>query len=94
MVDDDDTVLAALRAGARGYVLKGAIGADIAAALRTAAAGGAVFGPGIATRVLALTIGREPAARGDGLTEREAAVLALIAKAPATRPSPARSASR
>ena len=46
MVDDDDSVFAALAAGARGYVLKGATAAEITAALRTVAAGGAVAGPG------------------------------------------------
>src|SRR6476620_3183060 len=55
MVDDDDTVMAALRAGARGYVLKGAPGAEIAAAVRTVAAGGAVFGAGVAAQVLTRT---------------------------------------
>jgi DNA-binding NarL/FixJ family response regulator len=80
MVDDDDTVLAALRAGAQGYVLKGATGDEIAAAVRTAASGGAVFGPGIAARVLALTTGRTPAARDGNLTERERDVLELIAE--------------
>lgn len=53
MVDDDETVLAALRAGAAGYILKGASGEEIAAATRTAASGGAVFGAGIAARILA-----------------------------------------
>ena len=53
MVDDDETVLAALRAGAAGYVLKGSSGEEIAAATRTAASGGAVFGAGIAARILA-----------------------------------------
>ena len=52
MVDDDDTVFAALAAGARGYVLKGASADEIAAAVRTVAAGGAVFGAGVATRLL------------------------------------------
>ena len=55
MVDDDDTVIAAMRAGARGYVLKGADGDEIAAALRTVASGGAVFGAGVALHVLALS---------------------------------------
>ena len=53
MVDDDDSVFAALAAGARGYVLKGSSAAEITAALRTVAAGGAVFGAGIASRMLA-----------------------------------------
>ena len=53
MVDDDDSVLAALRAGARGYVLKGAAAAEISAAIRTVAEGGAVFAAGIASRLVA-----------------------------------------
>jgi DNA-binding NarL/FixJ family response regulator len=83
MVDDDDTVMAALRAGARGYVLKGAPGEEIAAAVRTVAAGGAVFGAGVAAQVLAMT---STAPRPDDrvgaehdLTGREREVLALIA---------------
>jgi len=82
MVDDDDTVLAALRAGARGYVLKGAPGEEIAAAVRTVAAGGAVFGPGIASRVLATTSGTSAAMLlpRDDLTAREREVLALLAE--------------
>jgi DNA-binding NarL/FixJ family response regulator len=83
MVDDDDTVVAALRAGARGYVLKGATGEEIATALRTVANGGAVFGAGVASQVLALntTRGAQPGTHtDDGLTEREREVLALIAE--------------
>jgi DNA-binding NarL/FixJ family response regulator len=82
MVDDDDTVVAALRAGARGYVLKGATGAEIAAAVRTVAAGGAVFGAGVALRVLAGTTssGTSPAIEDpEGLTAREREVLSRIA---------------
>jgi DNA-binding NarL/FixJ family response regulator len=82
MVDDDDTVLAALRAGARGYVLKGAQGDEIAAAVRTVAAGGAVFGAGVAAQVLTLTSGpTRPEPRGpNDLTDREREVLELIAE--------------
>jgi DNA-binding NarL/FixJ family response regulator len=84
MVDDDDTVLAVLRAGARGYVLKGAPGEEIAAAIRTVAAGGAVFGAGVASRVLAATTGAVAApanpAPPDDLTDREREVLSLIAE--------------
>jgi DNA-binding NarL/FixJ family response regulator len=82
MVDDDDTVVAALRAGARGYVLKGAPGEEIVAAVRTVAGGGAVFGAGVAAQVLART-STTPRAGGDdddSLTEREREVLALIAE--------------
>jgi DNA-binding NarL/FixJ family response regulator len=79
MVDDDDTVLAALRAGARGYVLKGSTSDQIAAAIRTVATGGAVFGPGVAAQVLALSSNRGKARSQDGLTDREQEVLALLA---------------
>ncbi|HET6818299.1 MAG TPA: response regulator transcription factor [Mycobacteriales bacterium] len=84
MVDDDDTVMVALRAGARGYVLKGAPGEEIVAAIRTVAGGGAVFGAGVAAQVLALSA-TPPAAASSaqddtGLTEREREVLALIAE--------------
>ncbi|HVU73980.1 MAG TPA: response regulator transcription factor, partial [Mycobacteriales bacterium] len=81
MVDDDDTVVAALRAGARGYVLKGAPGEEIVAAVRTVASGGAVFGAGVAGQVLALTGERRTTAAvadDDELTERERQVLELI----------------
>jgi len=85
MVDDDDTVVAAMRAGARGYILKGATGQEIAAAIRTVAAGGAVFSAGVAARILALTTtpaGRElpDGLTDDGLTDREREVLTLLAE--------------
>ena len=52
MSDDDDTVFAAVRAGARGYVLKGSDPSDVVRAVRSVARGDAVFGPGLAERVL------------------------------------------
>lgn len=73
MVDDDDSVMAALRVGARGYLLKGAVQEQVLAALRTVASGGAVFGSGAAAQVL-----RGPRYGAD-LTEREGEVLALLA---------------
>ncbi len=75
MVDDDDSVTAALQVGARGYVLKGAGQEEVLAAIRTVAAGGAVFGPGAAASVLFGGRNRYAA----DLTDREAEVLALIA---------------
>ena len=75
MVDDDDSVTAALQVGARGYLLKGAVQEEVLAAISTVAAGGAVFGPGAAQRVL--NGGRRR--HSPDLTEREAQVLALIA---------------
>jgi DNA-binding NarL/FixJ family response regulator len=81
---DDDSVVAALAAGARGYVLKGASGEEITAALRTVAAGGAVFGAGVASRLLA-RIPMRPAgparpAHHEELTAREREVLDLLAE--------------
>lgn len=74
MVDDDDSVTAALQVGARGYLLKGAVQEEILAAIRAVAAGGAVFGAGAAERVL--SGGQRYNAQ---LTDREAEVLALVA---------------
>ena len=73
MVDDDSTVLTALQVGARGYLLKGAAQEDVLPAIRTVAAGGAVFGSGVARRML-----RGGQAGPTGLTPREAEVLALV----------------
>jgi DNA-binding NarL/FixJ family response regulator len=79
MVDDDDTVLAALRAGARGYVLKGAAAGEISAAIRSIAEGGSVFGAGIANRLVAPPSPGTSAPTGPDLTPRERQVLTLIA---------------
>lgn len=78
MVDDDDSVMAAMQVGAKGYVLKGAAQEEVLAAVRTVAAGGAVLGGGFAARVL--SGGRDRGRYGlQDLTEREAEVLALVA---------------
>ena len=80
MVDDDATVVAALRAGARGYLLKGADQDEVRAAVHTVVAGGAVFGAGVAAQVLAMARDPLPRARlDDGLTAREREVLDRIA---------------
>ena len=52
MFDDDDSVFAAMRAGARGYLLKGASQDEIVRGVQAVAAGEAIFGPGVARRVL------------------------------------------
>src|SRR3954469_978412 len=52
MLEDDDSVFAAMRAGACGYLLKGANQAEILRAIRAVANGEAIFGPAIARRVL------------------------------------------
>lgn len=51
MFEEDDTVFAAVGAGAAGYLLKGADGVDIVSAVRSVAAGHAVFGPALAQRL-------------------------------------------
>jgi len=80
MFDDDDSVFAAMRAGARGYVLKGAQQDEIVRAIHAVAAGEAIFGPAIARRVRGLV--SAPAAHAvpfPDLTSREREVLDLIA---------------
>jgi DNA-binding NarL/FixJ family response regulator len=80
MFDDDDSVFSAMRAGARGYVLKGAEQQEIARAILAVAAGEAIFGPGVAARVLSfLTVPPRPAAAFPELTAREREVLDLLA---------------
>ena len=83
MFQDDDSVFAALRAGARGYILKDADEDEIVRAIRAVGAGEAIFSPAIATRVLsyfaAPRIERAPQIFPD-LTEREREILHLIAR--------------
>jgi DNA-binding NarL/FixJ family response regulator len=81
MFEDDDSVFAAMRAGARGYLLKGADQQEIERAIRAAAAGEAIFGPQIAKRVVA-HFARDSGSRAaafPSLTEREREVLEMIA---------------
>jgi DNA-binding NarL/FixJ family response regulator len=83
MSADDDAVVAALRAGARGYVVKGSSRADLLHAVRTVAAGGAVFSPAVADRLGAWFAGVATAPAREAfpqLTERERQVLALLAR--------------
>jgi DNA-binding NarL/FixJ family response regulator len=80
MSEDRYAVLEALRAGARGYLLKGAGRTMIVDAVRRAAAGGAVFDADAADMVIALAAGGVGAAHvALGITEREAGVLRLVA---------------
>lgn len=81
MFEDDSSVFAAMRAGARGYLLKGADQDEILRAIRAAAAGEAIFGPEIAQRVIAhFAGGAGPSlAAFPSLTEREREVLQLVA---------------
>ncbi|MBV9792930.1 MAG: response regulator transcription factor [Actinobacteria bacterium] len=80
---DDESILAALRAGALGYLTKDAGREQIGRALQAAAEGQAILDPAVHARLVAAT-GRAPGAAPsrplpDGLTAREAEVLALIA---------------
>jgi DNA-binding NarL/FixJ family response regulator len=84
MVDDDDSVSVAMKAGARGYLLKGAQADETVQAIRAVAHGEAVFSPSIARRLLRYfgTPLQEtrPALTFPELTEREHEVLELIAQ--------------
>ncbi len=84
MFEDDDSVFAAMRVGARGYVLKGADGAETLRAIRAVARGEAIFGPSIARRLTQYFAAPRQEAAGTGafpeLTERERDILALIAR--------------
>lgn len=82
MFDDDDSVFAAMRAGARGYLLKGTNQADILHAVHAVAAGGAVFGPAVAQRVLDFFAhgAAHSAATFPQLSDREREVLDLLAQ--------------
>lgn len=84
MFDDDDSVLAAMRAGAQGYVLKGAAQEEIVRAIHSVASGEAIFGPGIARRVLGHLSGAVADPFPD-LTPRERQVLELMAAGLPTR---------
>jgi DNA-binding NarL/FixJ family response regulator len=80
MYDDDESVFAAMRAGALGYVLKGADPENIVRAIASVAAGEAIFGPGIARRAMAyLSTPRSNEPAFPELTPREREVLDLIA---------------
>ena len=80
MFDDDESVFAAMRAGARGYVLKGAAPENVVRAIAAVAAGEAIFGPGVARRALTY-LSRPPTEQVafPELTPREREVLELIA---------------
>lgn len=83
MDDADDTVFAAVRAGARGYLLKGAGRAELLRAIRAVASGEAIFGPAVARRLVAFfdrpTPLPDPLAFPE-LTEREREILDLVAR--------------
>ncbi len=83
MFEDDDSVFAAMRAGARGYILKGADQEEMLRAIRAVANGEALFGPTIATRLMDFFSASRPQSLAQifpELTEREHEVLNLVAQ--------------
>ena len=83
MFGDEDSVFAAMRAGARGYVLKGADAEEVMKVLRAVAEGEAYFGPEIAKRIMGFFSSPKPAPASEAfpeLTPREVEILDLIAR--------------
>ncbi|MEX2425179.1 MAG: response regulator transcription factor [Thermomicrobiaceae bacterium] len=83
MFEDEDSVFAAMRAGARGYLLKDARREEVLGAIRTVSSGGAIFSPGVARRVIDFFGSPKPAAATSAfpdLTAREHEVLVLVAQ--------------
>jgi DNA-binding NarL/FixJ family response regulator len=84
--DDDEYVFEGLRAGARGYLLKDVSGHDLAEAVRTVAAGGALIEPSVARKVVAEFARMAPPARAsdtglpEPLSDREREILKLLAQ--------------
>ena len=82
MMEDEESVFAAIRAGARGYLLKGARRSEIVRSIEAVGAGEVIFGPAIAERVTAYFRGVQAPAAAElfpELTDRERHVLRLIA---------------
>ena len=83
MFEDDDSVFAAMRAGAKGYLLKDSRGEGVVHAIRAVASGEAVFGSGVAERIVGYFSAPRPVARQrvfPELTEREEEILTLVAQ--------------
>jgi DNA-binding NarL/FixJ family response regulator len=83
MFEDDESVFAAMRAGARGYILKGADQEEVLRTIRSVARGEALFGPAIAARLMNFFAAPRSAISPNifpELTEREREVLHLIAQ--------------
>lgn len=82
MSDDDESVAAAIRAGARGYLLKAAAPAEVERAVRAVANGEMILGPQVAARAMAKVVSGRTAVRVPfpELTDREREVLDLVAR--------------
>ncbi|UKJ63210.1 response regulator transcription factor [Cellulosimicrobium cellulans] len=81
MHEDDDAVVAAVRAGARGFLVKSASPAEVERAVRAVADGAMILSPSVADRAMAYVVGGRAAARVPfpQLTDREREVLDLVA---------------
>jgi DNA-binding NarL/FixJ family response regulator len=84
MFDDDHSVYNAMRAGARGYILKGAKREEMLRAIRAAASGEAIFSPEIAARMMNFFTNIQPSQPAENafpeLTEREREILSMLAR--------------
>jgi DNA-binding NarL/FixJ family response regulator len=83
LFEDDASIFTALRAGARGYILKDAKEEEMLRAIRAVGSGEAIFSPAIATRLMDFFAAPRPAAPKEifpTLTEREREILQLIAR--------------
>ena len=82
MFEDNDSVFSAMRAGARGYILKEANEEEVLMAIRVVAQGEAIFGPAIARRLVYFfsQLDQQPAVALPELTQREREILDLIAR--------------
>jgi DNA-binding NarL/FixJ family response regulator len=81
MFQDDDSVFAAMRSGARGYLLKGAGHDEVVRAIKAVAGGEAIFGPTIAERMIEFFAGpAQPPRPFPELTDREREILELVAQ--------------
>jgi len=83
MFEDDDSVFAAMRAGAKGYLLKDSGGEGVVYAIRAVTSGEAVFGPGVAERIIGFfSVPRSAAPQRafPELTGREEEILSLVAQ--------------
>ena len=80
MLEDTASVSAALRAGAQGYLLKGATPREVLSAVDAAAAGQSVLAAGVTSALLAASSPSPPTGPFAGLSERELEVVALLAR--------------
>jgi DNA-binding NarL/FixJ family response regulator len=83
MYEDDHSVFTAMRAGARGYLLKGASPDEVLRAIAAVGSGEAIFSPSIATRLIDFFANLQPTALPQALpelTEREHEILTLLAQ--------------